>query len=82
MKPRRAPTKKPAFKACKDCGTLNPREATACSSCGSTQFSEEWSGLIVVFDPAESLLAKNAGITEPVMKAIRVAGKTIVRLKE
>ncbi|MEM0340555.1 MAG: transcription elongation factor subunit Spt4 [Acidilobaceae archaeon] len=82
MKPRRTPTKKPALKACKECGTLNPRESTACSSCGSTQFSDEWSGLIIVFDSQNSLLAKSAEISEPVVKAIRVAGKIMVKMKE
>ncbi|MEM1873410.1 MAG: transcription elongation factor subunit Spt4 [Acidilobaceae archaeon] len=82
MKPRRVPTKKPALKACRACGTLNPRDSTNCSSCGSTQFSDEWSGLIIVFDPSTSLLARSAEITEPVIKAVRVAGKIVVKMRE
>lgn len=82
MKTRRAPTKKPAFKACKECGTLNPRESTICVSCGSSQFSEEWSGLIIILDSQRSILAKKAGLSEEIMKAIRVSGKTVVRMKE
>lgn len=49
-----------------------PPEAQVCSICGSKDFSEEWSGMVVVLDPERSAVAKLLGITRPGKYALKV----------
>ncbi len=78
MPARKAPSKKPSFKACRDCGALNSREASICSNCGSSNLLENWEGMIIILSE-DSILASKLGINKPIAKAIRVAGKIIVK---
>ncbi|GAY25008.1 DNA-binding protein [Desulfurococcaceae archaeon AG1] len=64
--------KKGVFKACKKCKALAPLEATVCSICGSSEFSEEWSGMVIIIDPEGSQIAKSLGITKPGRYAIKI----------
>lgn len=77
MAQRRAPTKRPPLKACKVCGTLNYRDAQRCESCGSTNFTDDWEGMIMVLRPESSSLAQKVGITKTIMRAIKVSGKIV-----
>jgi DNA-directed RNA polymerase subunit E" len=52
------------LKACKNCKFLNPPKATTCENCGSQKFSETWSGLIIIYDPDNSQIAKALNITK------------------
>ena len=64
--------KKGVFKACKRCKALAPLNTTECSLCGSTDFSEEWSGMVVIIDPEGSQIARSLGITKPGRYAIKI----------
>jgi len=44
-----------------------------CPNCGSTEFSNEWSGLIIVLNPAKSQVAKTLAITKPGRYALKVS---------
>ncbi len=79
MPRQRPPTKKPRLKACRRCGALVPLEERVCPICGSTEFSEDWEGMVIIVDPEKSLLASEIGITRPGMYAIRVAGRVVRR---
>ncbi len=78
MPARRAPSKKPPFKACVDCGTLNPKDASVCSNCGSSRLTEDWEGMVVILNPSNSRVGVHIGLSKPVKKAIRVAGRIVV----
>lgn len=67
-----------SFIACKNCGTLSPKGTKVCPECGSTQFSENWSGIVIVLDPEGSMLARELGISRPVMKAVMIGKKVVV----
>ena len=43
-----------------------------CPICGSKEFSTEWSGIIIVTDPAKSIVANKLGISKPGRYALRV----------
>jgi len=60
------------FKACRKCKLLVPLEEERCPNCGSTDFTEEWEGMLIVIDPENSKLAQVLGITKPGKYAIRV----------
>ncbi len=75
----RPPSKKPRLKACRKCGALVPLEEKICPVCGSTEFSEDWEGMIIVIDPELSELAREIGIEKPAIYAIKVAGRVIKR---
>lgn len=47
-------------KACKQCNYIY--EGDKCPNCGSQEYSEEIKGQLVIFDPENSELAKNAKI--------------------
>jgi DNA-directed RNA polymerase subunit E" len=57
-------------KACRKCKFIS--NGPACPNCGSTDLSDDWSGLIVIIDPAASEVAKKMGITKAGRYAIRV----------
>jgi DNA-directed RNA polymerase subunit E" len=60
-----------AEKACKDCNRLVEDE-TECPVCKGNDLSENWSGLVVIYDPEESDIADKLDITTPGRYAIRV----------
>lgn len=55
--------KKASLKACMSCRALVEREVEVCPYCGSKEFTEEWSGVIITIDPENSELAKALSIT-------------------
>jgi DNA-directed RNA polymerase subunit E" len=57
-------------RACKVCRRL--LKGTSCPIDKSTDLTRSWRGVILVIDPANSQLAKEAGITSPGKFAIRV----------
>ena len=59
-----------SLKACKNCRFIS-REKT-CPECRGTDFSENYSGLVIVLDPDRSELAKKAGFAKKGQYALRV----------
>jgi DNA-directed RNA polymerase subunit E" len=51
------------FKACVSCRTLVDREAQVCPNCGSKEFTDDWSGIIIAIEPESSELARTLNIT-------------------
>lgn len=49
-------------RACKGCNMIY--EGDKCPGCGSQEYSEEIKGTIIIFDPENSEIAKNAKITK------------------
>lgn len=45
----------------------------ACPNDGSTELSNEWSGLIIIITPDRSQVAKTLGITKPGRYALKVS---------
>jgi DNA-directed RNA polymerase subunit E" len=73
-------TRKPIFKACKKCGGLVPLDAKSCPYCGSTSFTEDWEGMIIIIDPGKSLVAKMINRSDkPGVYAIKVGGKVVLK---
>lgn len=57
-------------KACKNCRFIS--NGPVCPNCKSTNLSDDWSGLVVIMDPASSEVAKRMSITSPGRYALRV----------
>jgi DNA-directed RNA polymerase subunit E" len=57
--------------ACRKCRTLTTEKT--CPNCGSTEFSNEWSGLIIIIDPARSQVARTLTIVKPGRYALKVS---------
>lgn len=57
--------------ACRKCRTLTTEKA--CPNDGSTELSNEWSGLIIIINPAKSQVAKTLGIVKPGRYALKVS---------
>jgi len=74
LRGRRVTRRKPlsGYKACRNCRSVVPEDAAQCPLCGGTDFSDEWSGLVIVMKPEESCIAKKLGLTKPGMYAIEV----------
>lgn len=66
------PMKGKPFKACRKCKTLLEKDVEICPNCGSHEFSEEWEGMVIVFDPENSELARLLAIMKPGRYAIKV----------
>jgi DNA-directed RNA polymerase subunit E" len=60
------------FKACTKCKLLVPHEVVVCPSCGSSSFTETWSGMVVIVDIERSQLAKALGIVKPGRYALKL----------
>ena len=45
------------MRACRHCKNIN--EDTVCPVCKNTEFSDDYSGLLVVVDPENSILARS-----------------------
>lgn len=75
----RAPSKKPKLKACKKCGALVQGDTNVCPVCGSTDFTTNWEGMVIIINPSSSSLARELSITSPGIFAIRVAGRVVKR---
>lgn len=57
-------------KACRKCRRLSL--GPICPNCKEGGLSEDYSGLVVVFDPEKSAIAKKSGIDKPGRYAIKV----------
>ncbi len=72
--PRRGPLA--SFMACRKCKTIfqvrEKERQIKCPNCGSTDVSDDWSGLIIIFDPENSIVAQKLGIKKPGRYAIKV----------
>jgi len=60
------------FKACLKCKALVRPDETKCPVCGSTEFTFEWSGMVIVLDPEKSKVAKFLDIKKPGRYALKV----------
>ena len=57
-------------RACKTCRRLV--KGNMCPICKTSELTRNWKGILVVMDPVNSEVAKEAGITSPGKFAIRV----------
>ncbi len=57
-------------KACANCHFVT--KENVCPKCRSTTFSEDWGGIVVIFDPANSAVAKAMKIKEKGRYALKV----------
>ena len=57
--------------ACRKCRMLTTEKS--CPNDGSTELSNEWSGLIIIINPAKSQVAKTLGIVKPGRYALKVS---------
>jgi DNA-directed RNA polymerase subunit E" len=57
-------------KACVNCHFLT--KENVCTKCRGTSFSDDYSGLVIVFDPEGSAIAKAMNIKEKGRFALRV----------
>lgn len=74
-----APSKRPKLKACRRCGALVQGDVNICPVCGSTEFTTNWEGMVVIVDPEKSELAGEISAKTPGVFAIRVAGRIVKR---
>ncbi len=64
--------KKGVFIACKKCKALSEPGTQVCPICGGTEFTEEWSGMVIIIDPENSQIAKILGVSKPGRYAIKL----------
>ena len=57
-------------KACRECSYLTTE--TTCPNCKSTSFSDDYSGLVIIFDPENSAVAKAMKATRKGRYALKV----------
>jgi DNA-directed RNA polymerase subunit E" len=57
--------------ACRKCRMLTTEKT--CPNDGSTELSNEWSGLIIIINSDRSQVAKTLGITKPGRYALKVS---------
>ena len=57
--------------ACRKCKNIT--SGRVCPSCGGTDLSTDWSGLIVLSNPDKSQVAKQLDFTKPGRNAIKVS---------
>ncbi len=57
-------------KACRSCQILSL--GSICPNCKSTNLSDDWSGLVIIFDIDNSEISKKMGVEKPGKYAIRV----------
>jgi len=61
------------YKACINCKNARYQKGkNTVQNCKGKDFSDEWSGIFILFKPEESQLAKILGIKNPGMYAIKV----------
>ncbi|MFQ6088146.1 MAG: transcription elongation factor subunit Spt4 [Candidatus Methanofastidiosia archaeon] len=56
---------------CRECHSLIPENAEHCPLCKGTDFTEDWSGVLIIIDP-ESEIARKSGIKKRGKYALRV----------
>jgi len=57
-------------KACKNCQTIS--EGNVCPQCKSTNLVEDYSGVVIILDPENSILAKRLNINQKGRYALKV----------
>lgn len=57
--------------ACRKCRMLTTEKV--CPNCGSSELSNEWSGLVIVINPERSQVAKTLTILKPGRYALKVS---------
>ena len=57
--------------ACKHCHLI-VKDATVCPICKRSSLSEDWSGYVIVLDPAKSEIARRLKIEHPGKYALKV----------
>lgn len=57
-------------RACRVCKKLTSEKK--CPVCGSTEFESNWKGLVIVFDPDNSEIAKKIGVKLPGEYALKL----------
>jgi len=58
-------------KACRKCKIITTGKV--CPNCKSTDLSPDWSGIILVFEPTKSQVAKTLEISTPGKYALKVS---------
>ena len=58
------------MRACRTCKNIS--EEAICPVCKSTEFSDDYSGLLVVLKPENSLLAEKLNTTETGVYALKI----------
>lgn len=58
------------MRACRHCKNIN--EETVCPVCKNTEFSDDYSGLLVVVDPENSILAEKLNTKEQGNYALKI----------
>ena len=58
------------MRACRHCKNIN--EDTVCHVCKNTEFSDDYSGLLVVVDPENSILAEKLDTKEQGNYALKI----------
>ncbi|MEM2917233.1 MAG: transcription elongation factor subunit Spt4 [Candidatus Bathyarchaeia archaeon] len=57
-------------KACRECRLISTK--STCPQCKTSALSEDFSGLVIIFDPEGSAIAKSMKITQKGRYALRV----------
>jgi len=57
-------------RACRECSYLTTE--TTCPNCKSTSFSDDYSGLVIIFDPENSAIAQAMKTTKKGRYALKV----------
>jgi DNA-directed RNA polymerase subunit E" len=60
------------LKACTNCKMLVGKKEKFCPNCKSQSFSDDWSGIFILFKPEESQVAALLGIKKPGIYAIKI----------
>lgn len=60
--------------ACKKCMHIINSSSTTCELCGSSDLTNEWTGLVIILNPLKSKIAKKMELKEaiPSMYALKV----------
>jgi len=58
------------MRACRHCKNIN--DETVCPVCKNTEFSDDYSGLLVVVDPENSILAEKLNTKEQGNYALKI----------
>lgn len=68
----RSKSKSKPFKACRSCRYLVDKDMEICPMCGSKDFTDEWSGVIIVIKPEDSEIAKRLELIHRGRFAIKI----------
>jgi DNA-directed RNA polymerase subunit E" len=60
-------------RVCRECyRVLDSPDQQACPNCGSSSFTEDWAGYVIITHPGESEIAAEMEVTEPGRYALKV----------